>query len=277
MAGLDLIPGRVAVITGAASGIGRALAAACAGRGMKVVLADIDTGGLDLVLAELAGQGHEALAMRCDVTAAADLDELAEVVYSRFGEVHLLVNNAGIVGAADASWMITEDGWLSATAVNLFGPVNALRAFLPRMIEARQPGWVANVASLSGLLPTAGAAPYGASKAALIALSESLAIELEQHGVQIGVTVACPAAVATAIASSMQGTQDGAREAAASAAAAGMDPAEAARLILEGIEAGRFLLFTHAGSESLVAEHNLRIAGGQAPVTPEWSRIVSTG
>jgi NAD(P)-dependent dehydrogenase (short-subunit alcohol dehydrogenase family) len=277
MAGLELLSGRVAVITGAASGIGKALAAGCAGRGMKVVLADIDTGGLDLVLAELAGQGHEVLAMRCDVTVAADLDELAEVVYSRFGEVHLLVNNAGIAGAADPSWMVAEDGWMSATAVNLFGPVNALRAFLPRMIEGRQPGWVANVASLSGLLPTAGAAPYGASKAALIALSEALSIELGQCEAQIGVTVACPAAVATAIASSMQTTRAGVREAALAAAAAGIDPAEAARLILEGVEAGSFMLFTHSGSEALVSERNQRLAGGQTPVAPEWSRISPAG
>jgi short-subunit dehydrogenase len=129
------------------------------------------------------------------------------------------------------------------------------------------------VASLSGLLPTAGAAPYAASKAALIALSEALSVELGQCEAQIGVTVACPAAVATAIASSLQTNLAGVREAALAATAAGMDPAEAARLILEGVEAGSFMLFTHTSSDAFVSERNQRLVSGQAPVTPDWSRI----
>ncbi|HNY41083.1 MAG TPA: SDR family NAD(P)-dependent oxidoreductase [Bryobacteraceae bacterium] len=275
MAGFDLGADRVAVITGAASGIGRALASECAGRGMKVVLADTNTGGLDQAVAELAGQGREGLAMRCDVTIPADLEELAEVTYARYGQVNLLINNAGVAGAVAPCWTISEAGWSSTAAVNLLGPVNALRAFLPRMIEGGHPGWVANVASLSGLLPCAGAAPYGASKAALISLSESLAIELRQCGAPIGVSVACPAAVATPIASSFQTSQDGVRELAESETAAGMDPAEAARLILKGVEAGRFLVFTHACSETLVTERNQRAIAGDAPVSPDWSRIES--
>ena len=147
MAGLDFAAGRVAVITGAASGIGRAIAVECSIRGMRVVLADIDTDGLDGLAAELAGQGREGLAMRCDTANATDVQDLAEVVAGRYGPVHLLVNNAGVAGALGPSWMIGEADWKWTLDVNLFGPVNVLRCFLPRMIEGGRPGWVINIAS----------------------------------------------------------------------------------------------------------------------------------
>jgi len=280
MAGLQLIAGQVAVITGAASGIGRAIAAECSSREMRVVLADIDTDGLDGLAAELAGQGREGLAMRCDTASAADVEELAEVVSGRFGQVHLLVNNAGVAGASGPSWTIGETGWRRTFDVNLFGPVNMLRSFLPRMIEGSQPGWVVNIASLSGLLPAPGAAPYGASKAALVALSEALSIELKQAGALIGVTAVCPAAVATAIASSLRPATAEAADAvhaAASGLARGMAPAEAARRILAAVQEGRFSLFTHAGSAALVEDRNRRLTEGGDPVPPEWSRIPPSG
>ncbi len=280
MAGLEFTAGRVAVVTGAASGIGRAIAAECSSRGMKVVLADVDTAGLDGFTSELAGQGREGLAMRCDVAQALDVEELAEVVYQRFGSVHLLVNNAGVAGAAGPSWTIGETDWKRTFDVNLLGPVNILRSFLPRMIEGGQPGWVVNIASLSGLLPAPGAAPYGVSKAALLALSEALSIELKQAGAPIGVTAACPAAVATTIAASLRpATAEAAAavQAAASGLAHGMAPAEAARRILAAVQEGRFSLFTHAGSGALVADRNSRLLDGGDPVPPDWSRIPPSG
>ncbi len=280
MAGLEFIAGRVAVVTGAASGIGRAIAVECSNRGMKVVLADVDTAGLDAFTSELAGQGREGLAMRCDTASAADVEELAEVVSGRFGQVHLLVNNAGVAGAAGPSWTISEPDWKWTFDVNLFGPVNILRSFLPRMIEGRQPGWVVNVASLSGLLPAPGAAPYSASKAALFALSEALSIELKQAGALIGVTAVCPAAVATSIGSSLRPASTEAADAvqaATSALARGMAPAEAAHRILAAVQEGRFSLFTHAGSEALVADRNGRLLEGGDPVLPDWSRVPPSG
>ena len=280
MAGLQLIAGQVAVVTGAASGIGRAIAAECSSRGMRVVLADIDTNGLDGLAAELAGQGREGLAMRCDTASSTDVQELAEVVAGRYGQVHLLVNNAGVAGAAGPSWMIGEADWKWTLDVNLFGPVNVLRGFLPRMIEGGVPGWVINIASLSGLLPTPGAAPYSASKAALLALSEALSLELKQAGAPIGVTIACPAAVATSIASSLRPSSPDAGDAvqtSASALACGMAPEEAARRILAAAEDGRFSLFTHAGSEAVVTERNRRLLEGADPVRPDWDLVSPSG
>ena len=280
MAGLDFAAGRVAVITGAASGIGRAIAVECSIRGMRVVLADIDTNGLDGLAAELAGQGREGLAMRCDTASATDVQDLAEVVAGRYGQVHLLVNNAGVAGAAGPSWMIGEADWRWTLDVNLFGPVNVLRCFLPRMIEGGGPGWVINIASLSGLLPTPGAAPYSASKAALLALSEALSLELKQAGALIGVTIACPAAVATSIASSLRPTSPDAGDTvqtSASALACGMAPEEAARRILAAAEDGRFSLFTHAGSEAVVKERNRQLLEGGDPVLPDWDLVSPSG
>lgn len=267
------LAGKVAVITGAASGIGRALARACAREGMKAVLADIAAAALDEIAAELAAAKAEGLAMTCDVASAAEVDELAEVAFRRYGGVHLLCNNAGVAGTSAPSWAIGQKDWERDLGVNLWGVIHGVRSFLPRMLEQGEEGHIVNTASVMGLLPTAMAASYGVSKAGVVALSEALAIELAQVGSRIGVSVLCPAAVATGIARSLhvEGEEGEALRAAVHAdLQKGMPPERVAELTLEAVLEGRFAIITHEETGAL-AQSRIRtlLAGGQ-PQAPRF-------
>jgi NAD(P)-dependent dehydrogenase (short-subunit alcohol dehydrogenase family) len=159
------LAGKVAVITGAASGIGLALARGCGAEGMKVVLADIDSEALDEAGAELARARVEGMAMTCDVAQAAEVEELANVAFGHFGAVHLLCNNAGVAGTVGPCWTIEPEEWDRDLAVNLGGVIHGIRAFVPRMLEQEGEAHILNTASVMGLLPAGMAASYGVSKA----------------------------------------------------------------------------------------------------------------
>lgn len=190
--------GRVAVITGAGSGIGRALAARCAGEGMRLVLADVDRDGLDETAEQLDLPDAYLLTQVCDVSQAPDLDALAEAAYAGFGAVHLLCNNAG-VAVAGPTWTATLDDWKWTLDVNLMGVVHGIRSFVPRMLEAGGEAHVVNTASVAGLLSVPGSAVYCASKHAVVTVSECLHHDLRLAGAEIGVSVLCPAFVPTNI------------------------------------------------------------------------------
>jgi NAD(P)-dependent dehydrogenase (short-subunit alcohol dehydrogenase family) len=263
--------GKVAVITGAASGIGRALARECAREGMKVVLADIAAAALDEAAAELAEMKAEGLAMTCDVAQAPEVEELANVAFARYGAVHLLCNNAGVAGTSGPCWAVSPESWERDLAVNLGGVIHGIRAFVPRMIEQGGEGHIVNTASIMGLLPAGMAASYGVSKAGVVALSEALALELKEVGSTIGVSVVCPAAVATGIARSLKGAGEGGeavREAIHGDLQAGLAPEVVAVQILAAVREGRFAVWPHPEMESAVRRQLDGLLAGRAPEAP---------
>lgn len=190
-----------AVITGGGSGLGRALALDIAGRGGRVVVADIDEVGATETVQQIERTGGEAHVVRCDVSDAAEVGQLAETARSLLGEVDFLANNAG-VSVTGPFEQITLDDWDWIVRINLWGVVNGCRAFLPEM-RARGRGHVLNVASLAGLVSTPKMAPYNLTKASVVALSETLYGEYRQHGVNIGVL--CPAFFVTRIIENSRG------------------------------------------------------------------------
>ncbi len=187
----------VAVITGAAGGLGRSLARACAARGMRLVLSDLEAGPLAELAAGLP-EGAEALPVAADVSRAGDLERLADAAYGRFGAVHLLFNNAG-VGLSRTVADTTAQDWRWVLGVNLWGVIHGLQAFLPRMEAQPFPSRIVNTASAAGFLSEPGMAAYSVSKHGVVVLSETLQRELQAAGSRVGVTVLCPAFFPTGI------------------------------------------------------------------------------
>lgn len=183
--------GRVAVITGGASGIGRALGRRFGELGARVVLADVEAGALASTVKELAADGADVTGAVCDVTDPASVESLADRVYAGHGAVHLLVNNAGVSAPSAKAWETTPNDWRWVHAVNVFGVAHGIQSFVPRMLAAGEPGHVVNTSSGDGAInPVPGASVYAASKAAVATLTECLAAQLE--GSQIGVSLFLP-------------------------------------------------------------------------------------
>jgi NAD(P)-dependent dehydrogenase (short-subunit alcohol dehydrogenase family) len=193
---MDFGTGKVAVVTGAASGIGFALADRFASGGMDVVLGDVDENGLTSACERIRAHGVDAAAVLTDVSDETSLGELADTAYDRFGAVHVLCNNAGVGSLADP-WFGPISAWHWVLGVNLWGVVHGIRAFLPRML-AQAEGHIVNTASMAGLHPSASPI-YDASKHAVVALSEDLYRMLRQMQAPIGVSVLCPGWVRTNI------------------------------------------------------------------------------
>jgi len=191
--------GKTAVITGAGSGIGAALARLAAAKGMKVVLADIRLEDATAVTAEIGAD--RSLAVQTDVSDAASVADLADRAWDRFGTVDLLCNNAGIVpgGRHRKVWEYGLGDWQWALGVNLYGVVHGMRTFVPRMIAANRPAYILNTASVAGVVSGSGSACYGASKHAVVRATEALYAGLKEIGAPIGVTMLCPGLVATRI------------------------------------------------------------------------------
>ena len=191
------VDGEVAVITGGASGIGRATALAMARRGADVVLADVNAGRLAEVAAEIRALGRRALPVQCDVARADEVARLADQAETELGPVGLVMNNAGVVlrGALE---QIASSDWEWCFGVNVFGVIHGIRAFLPRMI-ARRHGYIINTGSVAGMVALSGeGAPYIASKFAVVGLTEALALYCRPFG--IGVSLLCPGGVRTNLA-----------------------------------------------------------------------------
>ena len=188
------LAGKVAVITGAGRGIGRGIALHCAKEGMKVVLAGFGMESLTKTAADLEALGAETLIVQTDVSQVEQVENLAAATVEAFGQVDLLVNNAGAAGPGK-TLEITLDDWNWIMGVNFYGVLYCLRAFVPRMIKREQPSHVVNVSSLSGVVP--GRGPYGVSKHAVVALTESLYYDLAELAPHVKVSVLCPGWVAT--------------------------------------------------------------------------------
>lgn len=244
--------GRTAVVTGAASGIGRGLLEAALDRGMNVVAADIETGRLES-LSDL-GAGERLVAMACDVSKSESVRALADAAFARFGNVHLLFNNAGVL-ASGKSWEQTpaEFAWLFG--VNLMGPIHGVHHFVPRMLAAGDEGVVVNTASMAGLLASTEIAAYSASKAALVSFSESLLFDLAAAKAKVTAAVICPGAVNTEIMHSERLPTDAGVTVhrspslqatfAAGMAQAGMAPRAMAEIVFDHLKAGKFWIFPH--------------------------------
>jgi NAD(P)-dependent dehydrogenase (short-subunit alcohol dehydrogenase family) len=190
--------GKVAVVTGAASGIGRALAERSAREGMKVVLADVDEPALARTTAELQAAGATVLAVPTDVSRLADVENLARRTLETFGGVHLLFNNAG-VGAGMGAWQCTEADWQWVLGVNLWGVIHGLRVFVPIMLAQGTEGHIVNTASLAGVLPYHPCATYQTTKFAVVGLSENLYHSLASMGAPVKASVLCPGWINTQI------------------------------------------------------------------------------
>ncbi len=188
---------RVAVVTGAASGIGRAMAEHFAAEGMKVVLADIEQKALDEAEAAFRANGATVLAVRFDVSKGAEVDALAKRAVDEFGAIHVVCNNAGVVPPAGAVWERTEADWNWVLGANLWGVIHGVRTFVPIMIEQGTEGHVVNTASLAGLVSAPWLGIYNVTKHAVVTLSETLYRELAAVGSQVKVSVLCPAWVTT--------------------------------------------------------------------------------
>jgi len=190
---------KVAVITGSAEGIGKAIALRAATEGMKLVLVDINPAQLETTVAQIKEQGVDIIGICTDVSDAAAVDALATEVFSKFGNVHLLVNNAG-VALAKPVWETTQQDWEWVMGVNLYGVTNSLRAFIPTMLKNDEQGYIVNTASMAGLVSQPGLAAYNASKHAVVTVTEGLHYDLNLRNSKIKVSVLCPFWVKTNIA-----------------------------------------------------------------------------
>jgi len=251
--------GGVAVVTGGASGIGRAMAERFAGERAKVVVADIDARALAAVVDSIKARGGEALGVPTDVTDLSSVQALAAAAFEAFGKVSVLCNNAGVAlwGGLESA---THRDWQWVLGVNLWGVIHGVEAFVPRMIASKEPGHIVNTASMAGLVATRGLGVYNTSKYAVVGLSETLAKDLRPY--QIGVSVLCPMGVATQIRESARNrpadlTND-APSAVEPVALMGrtLAPAVVAEMVLSAIRANRLYVITHEeGLEALRRRH----------------------
>lgn len=281
---------KTAVVTGAASGIGAALALLCASRGMNVVAADLDEASLAATADGARAQGADVLTVAVDVSDEAAVNALRDATFARFGTAHLLCNNAGVIAGLARPWEIPASEWKWAIGVNLMGIVHGVNAFVPRMVD-QSDGYVVNTSSSAGLAAGYGAAAYSATKHAVVAFSEALANDLAAIGSPVGVSVLCPEAVKTRIHESGRlrpdgvTAPDGAYSEAMTAAVStltvhGIDPAVVAQQVLDAVGERRFYVMTD--SERTRAAVKVRfeaiLAGGAAAGRPAGARpAVSTG
>jgi NAD(P)-dependent dehydrogenase (short-subunit alcohol dehydrogenase family) len=260
---------KVAVVTGAASGIGRGLAQRFAAEGMRVVLADVEQPALDETAREIAATGAKVLAVRTDVSRWEDVEALAQRTVDEFGRVNVLCNNAGVGGGGmTASWDSPLEDWNWVLGVNLWGVIYGVRAFVPAMLRQDDECHIVNTASVAGLIAGAGGPAYTVSKFGVAAYSETLHHELlAVSGGRIRVSVLCPALTNTRIIESGRNHPSGPMEIPSEGTPeramldmirgifkGGMDPSETAQIVLDAIREQRFYILTHP-------EHNDVIRG----------------
>jgi NAD(P)-dependent dehydrogenase (short-subunit alcohol dehydrogenase family) len=268
---------RVAVVTGAASGIGFAMCERFAGDQMSIVMADIEDAPLAQAAEKIRALGVEVLAQTVDVSKADEVEVLAIETFARFGSAHVLCNNAGVAGGgAQATLSVAEWDWV--LGVNLHGVVHGIASFLPRMLASGEEGHIVNTASMAGHLAFGGMGPYNASKYAVVGISESLFHELV--GTNIGVSALCPGWVNTKIGESGRNRPADLPERAvrpedaersqfiAAVLAAGLSPAEIATMVHDAILSNRFWIFSHPEMMPGIRMRADEIMSGRNPGSP---------
>jgi NAD(P)-dependent dehydrogenase (short-subunit alcohol dehydrogenase family) len=261
--------GKVAVVTGGASGIGRGIATAFAAEGMSVVIADVEEPAAAAAADEIG-----AAAIRTDVSDAASVQALAEQTLERFGAVDVVVNNAGI-GPFAAIAKLTLDDWRWIIDVNLWGVIHGVTTFLPLLERNRDGGHIVNTASMAGLAPVPRIGAYCVTKYGVVALTETLALELEQAGSRVGVTVLCPGPVRTNIKASSRNRpagltaggfedfdleQDPARQ-----GDRWLEPADVGAIVVDAITRGDLYAITHQEFFPRVEQRHARLAAAFNP------------
>jgi NAD(P)-dependent dehydrogenase (short-subunit alcohol dehydrogenase family) len=285
---MQIFQDRVAVITGAASGIGRGLARRCAREGMKVVLADIEAAALAETATELRSLGVPVLAVVTDVAKAGDVEALAQQTLATFGAVHLLCNNAG-VGVTRSVWESTLADWEWVLGVNLWGVIHGVHSFVPIMLQQDTESHIVNTASIAGLVVGPGSAStYNVSKHGIVALSETLYYELAQRRARVKVSLLCPGWVNTRIIDSERNRPRALRndplalpanpaaeadtamvQAMREIAQQGMSPDQVAACVFRAIRQEQFYIFTHPETKAWVrTQIEYMLAEQNPPLTP---------
>jgi NAD(P)-dependent dehydrogenase (short-subunit alcohol dehydrogenase family) len=273
---------KVAVITGAASGIGRGIAERCIKEGMKVILADINEKNLANAEHELKALGGTVVGVPTDVAKRSDVEQLARKSLDIFGEVHLLVNNAG-VGAGSTPWEATWNDWEWTIGVNLWGVIHGVKVFTPLMLAQNTECHIVNTASTAGVVIGSGSAPYCVTKHAVVALSENLYLTMKHRKALINVSVLCPGFVKTNIANAGlnrphefldEPVEPSPEERAArafmdAAINAGLPPSQVADQVFEAIGEERFYILTDLRWTEAIrmrVENLLRLENPQSPI-----------
>ena len=278
----DSFAGKTAVITGAGSGLGFALARALAAEKAHLVIADINAADLEAVERELCATGATVTSCVTDVAWPGSLDSLAARARDRFGAVHLLVNNAG-VSVSGPIWESTEADWKWMIGVNLLGVVNGVRSFVPAMLAHGEPAHVVNTASVAGLISPPGFSAYSVTKHAVVALSEVLYQDLRKQDANVGVSVLCPAYFPTRISDSARNRPATLRNPAPAESPSENDDAaqvrravqhgrlsadDIARITLDGVRAGRFYILTHPNIKASIEWRMRDILDDRPPTNP---------
>ncbi|MBW2270495.1 MAG: SDR family NAD(P)-dependent oxidoreductase [Deltaproteobacteria bacterium] len=284
------LAGKVAVITGGASGIGHAMASRFAKDGMKLVLADVEAGPLAAAAEAFEADGVEVLAQQLDVSDAAKMDALAERVLERFGAVHVLCNNAG-VGSGGPMWELTTEDWEFCMRPNLWGVIHGVRVFVKQMV-AQNEGHIVNTASMAGLISVPGMGPYNVTKHGVVTLSETLYHELQGLGSKVGVSVLCPGHVSTRIWESDRNRPDElsparvdmsseemvqTREMYRQILATSLAAERVAELVYGAVLDGTFYILTHDNARAEVEKRMQAILDGKPPAMPEGGPAVFSG
>jgi NAD(P)-dependent dehydrogenase (short-subunit alcohol dehydrogenase family) len=284
--------GKTAVVTGAASGMGRAFSERFAQAGMKVVLADVEEKALQATVQDFKQREFDVLGILCDVSKAAALDELARRALDAFGKVHVVCNNAGVVADSEVSrllggaripmWEESLKDWEWTFAVNFWGVVNGIRTFLPIMLAQDEPGHIVNTASIAGLTSGPGLPAYGASKHAVVRISEALQAQLTEAQSKIRVSVLCPGGVNTRIALATRNRPDEFLDSAAERPAAaelerreqdwagrtgarGLAPEAVAEQVFDAIRDEKFYILPHDEFDAAIRTRMENILSRQNP------------
>jgi NAD(P)-dependent dehydrogenase (short-subunit alcohol dehydrogenase family) len=276
---MEQFEGKTAVVTGAASGLGRALAGRCAEAKMRVVLADVEVEPLKKVEEALLERGGDVLAVETDVRKLESIENLHAKVIDAYGKVHVLCNNAG-VASGGTLWEQTPEEWNWALGVNLWGFAHAVRTFIPGMIAHGEEGHVVNTCSIGALIPMPFGGAYNVAKAGVLALSETLFLELKITNARIGVSVLCPGLMNTNILESSRNWPEdlGPRpadkrdpaefEALRQMLATGMSPEAVAEGVFNAIRADQLYVLTHPEYDSMIRDRMDAILERRNPALP---------